>query len=97
MADTENPVPATVVTTVERLSSTPCIEPAICSMTLNELNVRVLLTFPAASVTVIVQSEYVPLLKEIKVIVLFPLVADVVHDEQEPPYVIALASSDEKG
>ena len=66
-------------------------------MTLNELNVRVLLTFPAASVTVIVQSEYVPLLKEIKVIVLFPLVADVVHDEQEPPYIIALASSDEKG
>ena len=54
-------------------------------MTLNEINVRVLLTFPAASVTVIVQSEYVPLLKETKVIVLFPLVADVVHDEQEPP------------
>ena len=54
-------------------------------MTLNELKVRVLLKFPAASVTVIVQSEYVPLLKETKVIVLFPLVADVVHDEQEPP------------
>ena len=50
----------------------------------NELifNVTLLLEL---SVTVIVQSEYVPSLKETKVIVLFPLVADVVPDEQEPP------------
>jgi len=65
--------------------------------TVNEVIVRELLTFPAESVTVIVQFEYVPSLKEIKVmVVLFPLVADVVPDEQEPPYVIVPASSDEK-
>ena len=40
---------------------------------------------PAVSVTVIVQSEYVPLLKETKVIVLLPDVAEVVLEEQEPP------------
>jgi hypothetical protein len=47
--------------------------------------VRVLLTFPEESVTLIVQSEYVPLLNETKVIVLFPLIAEVVLAEQEPP------------
>ena len=47
--------------------------------------VRVLLAFPAESVTVIVQSEYVPSFKETKVIVLFPEIADVIPDEQEPP------------
>ena len=51
-----------------------------------------LLTFPAESVTLIVQSEYVPSLKETKVIVLLPVVADVVPDDQEPPYVIVPAS-----
>ena len=45
--------------------------------------------FPAASVTVIVQSEYVPATSASNVIVLLPLVADAVADEQEPPYVIA--------
>jgi hypothetical protein len=44
-----------------------------------------LLTFPAVSVTVIVQSTYVPSLKEFKVIVLFPEIAEVVLEEQEPP------------
>jgi hypothetical protein len=48
--------------------------------------------FPAASVTVIVQSEYVPAASVEYVIVLFPLVADVVADEHEPPYVIVPAS-----
>ena len=48
--------------------------------------------FPAASVTVIVQSEYVPATSAENVIVLFPDVADVVADEQEPPYVIVPAS-----
>ena len=46
---------------------------------------RVLLAFPAASVTIIVQSEYVPSLKVRKVMVLFPLVAEVVPDEHDPP------------
>ena len=81
----EDPVPARLVTTVERLSSAPCNDPPICSMTINELNVSLLLTFPAASVTVIVQSEQVPVLKETKVIVLFPLLAEVVLEEHEPP------------
>ena len=50
-----------------------------------EVIVSVLLAFPAESVTVIVQSEYVPSLKAIRVIMLLPLVADAVPDEQEPP------------
>ena len=50
-----------------------------------EVIASVLLAFPAESVTIIVQSEYVPSLNAIKVMVLFPLVADVVSDEQEPP------------
>ena len=53
--------------------------------TVKEVIVSVLLAFPAESVTIIVQSEYVPSFKETKVIVLFPLVADVVLEEQEPP------------
>ena len=51
----------------------------------NDVIVSELLTFPAESVTLIVQSEYVPSLKETKVIVLLPDVADVVLEEQEPP------------
>ena len=49
-------------------------------------------TFPAASVTVIVQSEYVPEVKASNVTVLLPLVAEPVADEQEPPYVMEPAS-----
>ena len=48
--------------------------------------------FPAASVTVIVQLEYVPAMRAVNVIVLLPLVADAVADGQEPPYVIVPAS-----
>ena len=51
--------------------------------------------FPAASVTVIVQLEYVPAVSALNVIVLLPLVADVVADEHEPPYVIVPASVEE--
>ena len=56
---------------------------AVVSIT-NELifNVTLLLEL---SVTVIVQFEYVPSLKETKVIVLLSVVADVVLEEQEPP------------
>ena len=43
------------------------------------------LVFPAASVTVIVQLEYVPAVNASNVTVLFPNVADVVEAEQEPP------------
>ena len=53
------------------------------------------LSFPAESVTLIVQSEYVPSLKEIKVMVLFQEIADVVLEEQEPPYVMVPSSSEE--
>ena len=42
-----------------------------------------------------VQFEYVATLKEVRVIILFPLVAEVVLEEQEPPYVIVPASSEE--
>ena len=63
--------------------------------TMNVVIVRVLLTFPAESVTLIVQSEYVSSLKETKVIVLLSVVAEVVLEEQEPPYEIVPASEDE--
>ena len=72
----------------------PVIVDAVRS-TINDVIASVLLTFPAESVTVIVQSEYVPSFKETKVMVLFPEVADVIPDEQEPPYVIVPVSSDE--
>ena len=36
-------------------------------------------------VTVIVQSAYVPSLRELKVMVLLPEIAEVVLEEQEPP------------
>ena len=52
--------------------------------------------FPELSVTVIVQFEYVPSLKVFRVIVLFPEIAIVVLEEQEPPYVMVPASVDEK-
>ena len=42
-------------------------------------------------VTVIVQSEYVPSLREFKVMVLFPEIAEVVLEEHEPPYVMVPA------
>ena len=66
---------------------------AVVSIT-NELifNVTLLLEL---SVTVIVQFEYVPSLKETKVIVLLSVVAEVVLEEQEPPYVMVPASEDE--
>ena len=57
---------------------------AVVSIT-NELIFRVTLLFPAESVTVIVQSENVPSLKEFRVIVLLSVVAEVVLEEQEPP------------
>ena len=53
--------------------------------TTNEFIVKELLAFPAESVTIIVQFEYVPSLKETKVIVLLLVVAEVVLEEQDPP------------
>ena len=47
--------------------------------TVNEVIVKELLTFPAESVTVIVQFEYVPSLKVFRGIVLFPEIAIVVR------------------
>ena len=63
---------------------------AVVSIT-NELIFNVTL-LPEESVTAIVQSEYVPALKETKVIVLLSVVAEVSLEEQEPPYVIVPAS-----
>ena len=45
--------------------------------------------------TLIVQSVYVPSNKVFKVIVLFPAIAEVVIEEQEPPYEIVPNSVDE--
>ena len=69
---------------------------AVAALTVKEVIASELLVFPAESVTVIVQSEYVPLLKETKVIVLLSVVTEVVLEEQEPPYVMVPASVDEK-
>ena len=64
--------------------------------TVNEVIVRELLIFPSESVTVIVQSEYVPSLNVFRVIVLFPATTIVVLEEQGPSYVMVPASVDEK-
>ena len=64
--------------------------------TVNVVIVKELPTFPAESVTVIVQFEYVPSLNVFRVIVLFPAIAVVVLEEQVPPYVMVPASVDEK-
>ena len=64
---------------------------------MNVVIVSVLLRLLVANpLTAIIQSEYVPSLKESKVIVLFPEIAIVVLEEQEPPYEIVPASVDEK-
>ena len=62
--------------------------------TKNEVIVSKLLSFPASSETVIVQSEYVPSLKVLNMMVLCPETAEVVLEEQEPLYVIVPASVD---
>ncbi len=63
--------------------------------TVNEVILKELLTFPAESVTVIVQFEYVPSLNVFRVIVLFPAIAIVVLEEQGPPYVMVPAILEE--
>ena len=52
--------------------------------TVNEVTERALLAFPEESIIVIVQFEYVPSLKVLKVMVLFPIIAEVVLEEHEP-------------
>ena len=64
--------------------------------TVNEVTVRALLAFPEESVTVIVQSEYVPSSSAMKVIALLPEDAEEVELLQLPPYVMSPASSEEK-
>ncbi len=59
--------------------------------TTNVFTLNALLEFPAKSVTVIVQS-YDPSLKESNEMVLVPLLAEVVSEEQEPPKDIVPAS-----
>ena len=61
--------------------------------TVNEVTVRGLLVLPEASVTVIVQFEYVvPSFRALKVIVLLVAEAEEVELLQLPPYVIVPAS-----
>ena len=45
--------------------------------------------------TIILQSVYVPSNRVFKVIVLFPVIAEVVLEEQDPPYEIVPDSEDE--
>ena len=61
--------------------------------TVNDVKVRALLVLPEASVTVIVQFEYVPSFRALNVTVLVPADdAAVVELLQLPPYVIVPAS-----
>ena len=63
--------------------------------TVNEVTERVLLAFPEESVTVIIQSEYVPSSRAVKVMLLLPEEAEEVELLQLPPYVMSPASSEE--
>ncbi len=63
--------------------------------TVNEFTERVLLAFPEESVTIIVQSEYVPSSRAVKVMALFEAEAEEVELLQLPPYVMVPASFDE--
>ena len=56
--------------------------------------VKKVLPFPAESVTLKTQSVYVPSLKALRVTVIVPAIAEVVLEEQEPPYVMVPASED---
>ena len=69
---------------------------AAVESTRNEVNVIKLLSFAALSVTVIAQSEYVPSLNELKVMVLSPGSADFELEEHGPLYEIDPDSVDEK-
>ena len=61
--------------------------------TVNEVTARALLALPEASVTVIVQFEYVvPSFRALKVIVLLVAEAEEVELLQLPPYVMVPAS-----
>ena len=62
---------------------------AVVSIT-NEL-ILIVILLAEELVTVIVQSEYVPSLREFKVMVLFPENAKAVLEEHEPPYMIVPA------
>ena len=64
--------------------------------TVNEVTARALLAFPLESVTVIVQLEYVPSFRALKVIVLLSTEDELSELLQLPPYVIVPASVDEK-
>ncbi len=61
--------------------------------TVNKVTESALDALPATSVTIIVQSEYVPSDNDVNVIVLDPNVAEVVPELHEPPYEIVPASS----
>src|SRR3990167_8966794 len=60
--------------------------------TVKVLTLKRSLGFPAESVTVIVQSEYVPSDRESNVIVLSPATAEFVTLEHDPPYEISPSS-----
>ena len=65
---------------------------ALVSM-VNEVTANGVEALPAVSVTVTVQSLYVPSVRVLKVIRLAPDAATVVVLEQLPPYIIVPASS----
>tara|TARA_B100000700_G_scaffold248824_1_gene278822 strand:+ start:364 stop:606 length:243 start_codon:yes stop_codon:yes gene_type:complete len=77
---------------------TSSIDSSIVSTVNGEIESELVILSPESDITfetIIIQSVYVPSNRVFKVIVLFPAIAEVVLEEQEPLYVIAPVFEDE--
>ena len=84
-----------MVTLVGVVTAVTCDKVGAVLSIANVFTLNALLAFPAESVTVTVQFEKVLSLSVLNEIELVPLLAEVVPEEQEPPYDIVPASFDE--
>ena len=77
---------------------TSSIDSSIVSTVNGEIESELVILSPESDITfetIILQSVYVPSNRVFKVIVLFPAIAEVVLEEQDPPYEIVPDSEDE--
>ncbi len=77
---------------------TSSIDSSIVSTVNGEIESELVILSPESDITfetIILQSVYVPSNRVFKVIVLFPVIAEVVLEEQDPPYEIVPDSEDE--
>ena len=72
--------------------SVAALQEAVTVVSITNELILIVILLAEEVVTVIVQSEYVPSLRELKVMVLSPGIAEVALEEHEPPYVIVPAS-----